>query len=97
MLVMSQTLSSAGEQLWLLLTDDVVDDATSTRWDSEVQQLRKKKSPQGVEELMIYIDRKTRWGKELTEILKTHSTAQIEEEIHIFSMNASTIANIFSI
>lgn len=70
MLVMSQTLSSAGEQLLLLLPDDVVDDATSTRWDSEVQQLRKKKSPQGVEELMIYTDRKKRWGKELVEIRK---------------------------
>ena len=52
-LVMSAALSSEGTGPWLLLLDDVLDDATSSRWDSEVWQQRKKKSPQGVEELMI--------------------------------------------
>lgn len=46
-------MSSAGTKLWLLLLNDVLDEAASTRWDSEVQQLRKKKSAQGVEELTI--------------------------------------------
>lgn len=60
----------------LLLLDDILDDVTSTRLDSEGRQPRKKKSPQGVEELMIY--RKihkcfeTEYSKELTylEIVK---------------------------
>lgn len=50
MLVMLEALSSV--MPWLLL-DEVLDDATSTRWDSGVRQPRNKKSPQGVEELMI--------------------------------------------
>lgn len=53
MLVMSEILSSVGTKLWLLLLNDVLDEAVLTRWDSEVQQLRKKKSPQGVEALII--------------------------------------------
>ncbi|TNN77948.1 hypothetical protein EYF80_011871 [Liparis tanakae] len=38
----------------LLVLDDILDDVTSTRGDSEGGQPRKKKSPQGVAELMIY-------------------------------------------
>ena len=54
MLVMSEDLSSVETQLWLLLLHDVLDDGSSNCWDSDVRQPRKKKSPQGVEELMIY-------------------------------------------
>lgn len=85
MLVMSETLSSVGTQLWLLLPNDVLDDATSTRWDSEVRQLRKKKSPQGVEELMIYTDTAAR-GEEKSLADSTHRPKNSR-------MNVSTIVS----
>lgn len=53
---MSDALSSAETQFWLLLLDDILDDSTSIRWEAGVWQPRKKKSPQGVEELMIYTE-----------------------------------------
>lgn len=56
MLLMSEVVSTGGAEPGLLLLGNVLDEAIFVLWESEVQQPRKKKSPQGVAELMIYTE-----------------------------------------